>query len=705
MESIRLLDDNTINKIAAGEVVERPSSVIKELLENSIDARATAITIEIAGGGKFYIRITDNGIGINREDIELAFLRHSTSKISQAEDLCCIETLGFRGEALASISAVSQVELITKTSRDEVGIKALVHGGTLKSKEDIGCPNGTTMIIRNLFYNTPVRQKFLKSDSTEASYIGDIVYKLAISNPGISFNYIKDNKPVIKTPGRGDLKTTAYSILGGDFVDSTFEIENTCDGMSLNGFIGKPEYTRSNRNAQYLFINGRYIKDSEISKTIEQSYSTLLTVKRYPVSLLFINVETEKVDINVHPTKTEVRFTNRDIINKFLMDSIKNVLYSENLIPKVTFSEPVKKVKKQVSDSEEQVILDVLPNKSYSGASKKDNDETYIESIKRTIDRIDKIDKLDDLGNVDTIVKATEVPDAFKNKSFPIVDRILHDKDLNKYKELLQVIDFNLIDDDKTDVKKLDIIDGTIEKTKKVVFDKGNSEFAKEKEVGSDKNKEYKNSNTEVSEATCTLYDDIPIIRVPEIVVIGSLFKTYILGQDIKSKVFYMIDQHAAHERIMYEKLKDEFLSQGVSTQMLIATDVLELSLSDMELIKNNIEVFKDLGFEIEDFGTNTIALRGVPLVFGKPNSKKLFLDILDNLDSGPINNYELQLERIMKLACTSAIKANDSLDDIEVDKLIRDLRQTEEPFTCPHGRPIIIEMTKSEIEKKFKRT
>ena len=683
--SIKLLDDNTINKIAAGEVVERPSSVIKELLENSIDAKATAITIEIAEGGKSYIRITDNGVGINREDIELAFLRHSTSKISQAEDLCCIKTLGFRGEALASISSVSQVELITKTSKDEVGIKALVHGGTLKSKEEIGCPNGTTMIIRNLFYNTPVRQKFLKSDSTEASHIGDIVYKLAISNPGISFNYIKDNKPVIKTPGRGDLKTTAYSILGGDFVDSTFEIENTCDGMSLYGFIGKPEYTRSNRNAQYLFINGRYIKDTEISKIIEQSYSTLLTVKRYPVFLLFIKVDSEKVDINVHPTKTEVRFTNRELINKFLIDSVKKVLYSENLISKVTFADTIsKKTKKQTYDGEEQVILDAFPSEQKPNLSrdildtldKEDADEQF-KGIKSIVARIDKADTLNLLYR-DRVIKADNDLDVFDNKSFPTSDHdktndgTEHDKNLNKDNNLLQVIDFNLVDDEIDDV---------------------------------DRYKKYINTKTQVSEAVCNLYDDTPIARIPEITVIGSLFKTYILGQDINNKVFYMIDQHAAHERIMYEKLKDQFLSQGVSTQMLLATDVLELSLSDMELVKNHIEVFKDLGFEIEDFGTNTIALRGVPLVFGKPNSKKLFLDILDNLSSGPVNNYELQLERIMKLACTSAIKANDNLKNIEVDKLIEDLRQTREPFTCPHGRPIIIEMTKAEIEKKFKRT
>ena len=630
VRSIKLLDDNTINKIAAGEVVERPASVIKELLENSIDANASSITIEILEGGKSYIRVTDNGNGINRADIECAFLRHSTSKIRDAEDLSCIETLGFRGEALASISAISRIELITKTSEDASGIKTLVNGGVLKSQEDIGCPDGTTIIIRKLFYNTPVRQKFLKSDSTEARHIGDIVYKLALSNPHISFNYIKDNKSVMKTPGKGNLESTVYSVLGRDFVDDTFSISNECDGINLHGLIGKPEYTRSNRNSQYLFINGRYIKDSCISSIIEKSYSTLVTVKRYPVFLLFIKIDPSKIDINVHPTKTEVRFTNRDILNKFITDSIKSVLYSENLIPNVDLSDTVKKNKQMQLDKEEQVILDSLSS--------------------------------------DT--------------------KVLIDSNTNKDNDLLKVVDFSSVD---KVIKDRDI--KPIEDIQQVKVPKQEAQ------------KLYEDKSDKVSENKCLLYDDTPIVRVPEIEVLGSLFDTYILGQSRENKLFYMIDQHAAHERIMYEKLKNQFLSRKVDTQMLVATDVLELSLSDVDIIKDNIEIFSDLGFEIENFGTNAIALRGVPLVFGKPNSKELFLDILDNLDSNPNSNYEFQLDKIMKLACTAAIKANDNLEDIEIEKLIEDLRKTKQPFTCPHGRPVIIEMTKQEIEKKFKRT
>ena len=665
--SIKLLDDNTINKIAAGEVVERPSSVIKELLENSIDAKSTSITIEIEDGGKTSIRVTDNGVGINRSDIELAFLRHSTSKISKAEDLSCIDTLGFRGEALASISAVSQIELITKTREDESGIKTIMNGGILRSQSEVGCPDGTTIIVRNLFYNTPVRQKFLKTNATESTHIGDIVYRLAISNPGISFNYIKDNKSILKTPGRGDLETTVYSVLGKDFIEGSFDISSSCDGMELYGFIGKPGYTRSSRNSQYLFINGRYIRDNEISKVIERAYSTLITTKRFPAFLLFINIDSRKIDVNVHPTKTEVRFTSRKKLNEFISDSVRSVLQSQDLIPKVDFSDDFKDTKKlNLDDKEKQVILDSLDTSSQN-----------------------------DIDNKQNILDSSDNDYSSDNDSLKVIDFSQTDSHiLDRLKDTSNIKNDCFNDTSNDDLDPLDYRDN-IDK------EKINSLLSEMKLKDKEQNKENQNIN----ESTCLSYDNTSLARVPEIRVIGSLFKTYILGQDRESKVFYMIDQHAAHERIMYEKLKEQFLSQGVSTQMLIATDILELSLHEIELIQNNLKIFSDLGFEIEDFGTNTIALRGVPLVFGKPNSKKLFLDILDNLDTNPVSNYELQIDKIMKLSCTSAIKANDALEEIEMDKLIEDLRQTKEPFTCPHGRPVIIEMTKSELEKKFKRT
>lgn len=637
-KNIRVLDDNTINKIAAGEVIERPSSVIKELLENSIDALATSITIEILNGGKTYIRVTDNGVGIDKDDIEVAFLRHSTSKISNANDLNSIETLGFRGEALASIASVSQIELITKTSEEKSGIKIVIHGGVVKSKEEIGCPNGTTIVVKNLFFNTPVREKFLKSDNTEASHIGDIVHKLALSNPDVSFNYIKDNKSILKTPGRGDLSTTVYSVLGKEFLNSTFELNKESDGLSIKGFLGKPDYTRANRNSQYIFINGRYIKDIGISRVIEKSYQTLLLTKRYPVFLIFLKIDTETIDVNVHPTKTEVRFTNRDKLNFFISNTVKTALQTNDLIPKVTFS-----------------------NKRH----------TNIHSISdKTIEPIDFVPTLEEQ------------------------QQIIENKD----NDILKIIDFN-----KTDSEYQ-------ARQKSLTNNYGN--FKEDRVDKVNKKLEKKTNNNVISEKinenSCDIYEQAFLennTRFPDIKIIGILFKTYILGQDKESKYFYMIDQHAAHERIMYEKLKNQFLSEGVATQILLATDLIELSISEVEVVKENLEVFLNLGFEIEDFGTNTIALRGVPLIFGKPNSKKLFLDILDNLENDISSNYELQLEKIMKLACTAAIKANDDLAKVEVEKLIEELGKMKDPFTCPHGRPVIIEMNKEEIERKFKRT
>lgn len=651
-QNIKLLDDSTINKIAAGEVVERPSSVVKELLENSIDACATSITIEIKEGGKSYIRITDNGTGIEMDDIDLAFLRHSTSKITKAEDLENVGTLGFRGEALASIASISQVELITKTKDDISGISAIVNGGVVRSKTDIGCPVGTTIIVKNIFYNTPVRQKFLKSDATEASYISDIVYKLALGNPNISFNYIKDNKTVIKTPGRGDLATTVYSVLGRDFISSTFKIDSTCRDMNITGFIGKLNHTRTNRNSQYLFINGRYIKDASISKVIEDSYSTLLPTKRYPVFLLFITIDPSTVDINVHPTKTEVRFTNRDDLNRFIMRSVKEVLQSENLIPQVSFSSDSNtKQAKLKENSQEQIII---------------NRESSVYKDKKTIDEFDE------------------------NNLLKVVDFNKEDKE-DKKQKLSQKYTNNTKNIWLTDLEKQ-------------VREAKEQKKRRTKEKTHDSNDKRLKSESERIYEQKAEYIDNKHTTIPEILVIGTLFNTYILGQDTKGKTFYMIDQHAAHERIMYEKLRSQFLAQDISTQFLLNTEVLELSLRDLELVKNNMNVFSDLGFELEEFGENTIALRGVPLVFGLPNSKKLFLDILDNLDDNPSNNYDFQLEKIMKLACTSAIKANDKIEEIEIDKLIEDLRNSTEPFTCPHGRPIIIEMSKREIERKFKR-
>ncbi|KNF08922.1 DNA mismatch repair protein MutL [Gottschalkia purinilytica] len=643
---IRLLDDKTINKIAAGEVVERPASVIKELVENSIDALSSSITIEIKDGGKKYIRVTDNGTGINKDDIELAFLRHSTSKINNIDDLQNVMTLGFRGEALASISSVSQLELITKTKSDMSGSQLVINGGIIKEKNEVGCPDGTTLIVKNLFYNVPVRQKFLKSNNVESSYIGDIIYKLALSNPQISFKYIKDNKMILKTPGKGNLISTSYSLFGKEFVDSMFELKYSSKGLSIEGLICKPSFTRGNRGYQHIFVNGRYIKDEGISRVIEKVYKSLIPINRYPVFILFIKLSSNDLDVNVHPTKTEVRFSNRDYIESNVFTCVKNLLTTNNLIPEVILeSEPKLNNKTNNNNIEEQVTIDIIdsPNKI------KNSSNIINES---------QLEKNNNWNKTNNNIREKRLIDELAVYRKGKDQNAVSIKDIN---ENIKVIDFN--------VKETKEADSYLDKGKDV--------------------EDISNKN----------------VIFPELNIIGKLFETYILCEDKKSKDFYIIDQHAAHERIMYEKIKSQLESDNVYVQELMSPEVIDLTHNEINLIKENYDVFDKLGFKIEEFGSNSIIIRSVPMVFGEPNSKQLFLDILDNLQDDITNNYELRLDKVMKMACTNAIKAGYNIHTIEINKLIEDLKLCNEAFTCPHGRPVIIKMSKYELERKFKRT
>jgi len=603
---IKLLDNKTINKIAAGEVVERPSSVVKELVENSIDAKATSINIEIAEGGKEYIRITDNGTGIHKDDIELAFLRHSTSKIASVEDLYRITSLGFRGEALASIAAVSQLELITKVEEDSSGKQIEIHGGQLISKKEIGCPKGTTIIVKNLFYNVPVRLKFIKSHMTESSYISDIVYKLAMGNPSISFKFIKDNKLILKTSGNDDLSLNIYSLFGRDFADSLFKMVYIGEDIKIEGFVSKPSFTRGNRSHQYIFVNGRYVRNDDITRAIEEVYKSLIPINRFPMFVIYISINTKDVDINIHPNKMEVRFKDQSIINKITEEMVKNTLSDKNLIPEITINKRNEKV-----DTEQTHILDV----------------------------IDSRDKL----------STTEEKKA----------SIQYNKSTTESNEF--VIKENSWDKKSNDAKK---------------------DFP----------------------VTYNNYEKKKIPKIPHLTILGRLFNTYILAEDKNEDAFYMIDQHAAHERIMYEKFKEQYEKEEIFIQDLLTPEILSLTLSEFQLFKENKIFFEKLGFRMEDFGQNDLLIRSVPLIFGKPNSKSLFLDILDKLQYDVKSSYDLRLEKIIKMACTNAVKAGDNIGEIEIDRLIEDLREVEEPYTCPHGRPVIVKMTKYELEKKFKR-
>lgn len=613
---IKILDDTTINKIAAGEIIERPASVVKELVENSIDAGATSITIEIKGYGKNYIRVTDNGTGIESDDLELAFMRHTTSKINKIEDLEKIKSLGFRGEALASISAVSQVKVITKTDNNLIGNQIILHGGKIINKEEVGCPKGTTIIVTNLFYNTPVRAKFLKSESKETSKVNDIIYKLALSNPNISFKYIKDDKVIFKTRGSGNEEDIIYNLFGRNFLNSLIKIDFKSYNYLIKGFISEPSFTRGNRSHQYFFVNNRYIKSNLLSKTIESAYGTLLPQNRFPVIIFYLFIPPHEIDVNIHPTKTEVRFKNEKEICDIIYNAIKNTLKKKDLTPHIDIYNKNNKFEIQTN------FINTLDTK-----------DNYYSSSSNIL-----MNKLDEIG----------------------------------YEKL-------------------------IKREEKEGFSSSiNNESLGNKRV---------NNDSLIKENFEEFKQETPLKNLQ---IIGTLFSTYILAEDKFNSVLYIIDQHAAHERIMFEKLKKQLENQIIISQQMLVPEIINLTFNEYKKVELNLELFNKLGFTIESFGKNSVVLRSVPVVFNKPNAKELFLDILDNLDdfdNKPESNYELRLEKIMKLACTSSIKAGDKIDEMEISNLIIELSKTENPYTCPHGRPTIIKLTKLDLEKKFKRT
>lgn len=629
---IRLLDSSTINKIAAGEVIERPASVVKELIENSIDAMSTFITIEIENGGKKYIRVTDNGTGIDSENIELAFLRHSTSKINKAEDLQSLTTLGFRGEALASISSISQLELITRTKDSITGTHLFINGGSIIDKKEVGCPVGTTIILRNLFFNVPVRQKFLKSDTVESSHISDIVNKLALGNPNIKFKYIKDSKVVLNTPGKNDINSTVYSLFGKEFSKSMFEFNYSGDDIKLFGLISKPSFTRGNRFHQYLYVNGRYVKNDEVTEIIEESYKTLIPNNRFPIYIIYLNIRPELIDVNVHPTKTEIRFANRDILKAALAEAIHKVFTKNSLIPQVEITSNKKEYFEENTSKKQESFLDFA---DYGNNHHNDNE---------VLNKISEFG-IDDEKDTEHKIEL-ELRDNRENKI------IENTADID---DIIRIVEYNSIEGDLNKV------------------------YEHEEEL-------IKKSN------------------IPELKIIGVLFDNYILGEDKYRNELYIIDQHAAHERIMYEEIKRQLESNEIYKQQLIAPHILNITHSEMDLVKENHKLFKDLGFDIEEFGYNSIAIRSVPLVFGLPDNNNLFLDLLDNLKNEVNTNYDIRLEKVMKLACSSAIKSGHHIKEIEIDSLLKDLRKTKQPYTCPHGRPTIIKVTKYELEKRFKR-
>ena len=659
MGNITLLDQATIDKIAAGEVVERPSSVVKELVENAIDAGSTAVTVEIKDGGTSFIRISDNGCGIDPSDIKTAFLRHSTSKIRSVEDLLTISSLGFRGEALSSISAVSMVELLTKTKDAICGIRYIIEGGKEKSMEEAASPDGTTFFVRNLFYNTPARKKFLKSSMTEAGYIHELMIRLALSHPEISFKFINNGQTKLHSSGNHSLKDVIYQVYGRDISNNLVEIDAEENGVHIKGYIGKPSVFRGNRNFETYFVNGRYIKSNIIAKGIEDAYKGYLMQHQYPFCVLQFEMDGSDLDVNVHPTKMELRFSNQQALYDFVFRTVREGLDRKEYIPQVTVDEPKKTVDKLTNAPVQKSVAKTLaapvqksvPKPAVTPVQK----PTAPEPVKKPAAPQERnLDYF--LAQMRERVKADYASREKKENKSP-------------YQQFEQ-IPVQKIAESKP-VKK------PVQQPVKQVEEPQQLELFDKKLLAEESIKEHK--------------------------IIGQLFDTYWLVE-FDEKLF-IIDQHAAHEKVLYERTLKGLKNKEHTSQMLNPPLVISLSMQEEALLKKYMQQFTDLGYEIEHFGGMEYQICAVPGNLYNINKKELFIEILDNLNelSGR-NNPELILEKIASMSCKAAVKGNMKLSRIEIENLIKELLTLDNPYQCPHGRPTIISMSKYEIEKKFKR-
>lgn len=669
MPQITLLDKDTIDKIAAGEVVDRPASVVKELVENAIDAKATAVTVEIKEGGISFIRITDNGCGIEREQVPLAFCRHSTSKIRSAEDLLTVSSLGFRGEALSSIAAVSQVELITKTGDQLTGCRYVIEGGDEKQMEEIGAPGGTTFLVRNLFYNTPARRKFLKAPATEAGYISDLVERLALSNPDVSFKFINNGQIRLHTSGNSNLKDIIYQVFGRDITANLLEIEKDFGTFSVRGYIGKPLISRGNRNYENYFVNGRYIRSSLIAKTIEDAYKGFMMQHKYPFTVLMIDLNGNLVDVNVHPAKMELRFSNGEEIYARLSAEIRNVLQGKELIPEVTVdSMQNRNETRQKAEKKEDVPEPFEANRLEKIRQAVRADSPY----ERKYDHLQK--KAKDVPEIPDVKK----PDPKTVSPKSIYSSVI--KQEQKKEEGSFVKELNPYSEEKKTILPYD--EAAKQKKKQDISDISGSEQMKLEDIGG------------------KLLDrkSVPYHRI-----IGQLFDTYWLVEF--DDQLYMIDQHAAHEKVLFERTMSAYRKKDFTSQYISPPIVLSLAMQEELLLKKYMSYFTDIGFEIEPFGGKEYAIRAVPDNLYGLNGQALVLEIMDSL--GSLSGKEapdMVLEKVASMSCKAAVKGNQKLSRPEIEALIGELLTLENPYHCPHGRPVIVSMSRHEIEKKFKR-
>lgn len=658
MRKIAVLDQNTIDKIAAGEVVERPSSVVKELVENAIDAGATAITVEIADGGKKLIRITDNGSGMEADQVPVAFLRHATSKIEKIEDLESIASLGFRGEALSSIAAVSQVELITKTPASISGCRYVIEGGRECALEEMGAPEGSTFLVRNLFYNTPARSKFLKSDMTEANYISTLMEQLALSHPDISFKYIQNKQVKLHSSGNYSVKDVIYSIYGRDITKALLEVSYTNDFMKVEGFVGRPEISRGNRSFENYYINGRYVKNNIITKAIEDAYKGFLMQHKFPFVSLHIQMEGNDLDVNVHPAKREVRFARGAEVYDGIFETVHRALTGQEMIPQVTVGREEKEPPRQ------KVKIGDIPE-----PFEKKRIESAFTEEEEALFQVKKEDKPEE----NTLRESNEVKQSIPKQSAPKQSALKPNTPV-KIPSIPE----------KPDLEKSE------KSSANLLRDAAFTEEVKQKPAPCEQldlfQEELLNPKSRQRHK-----------------LIGQLFDTYWLVEF--NDQFYIIDQHAAHEKVNYERLTKQLKQQTIESQYISPPMIVTLNLEEEALLKANMDYFRSFGFEIENFGGKEYCISAVPANLYGLTEEGLFLEMLDQLAAeGEKNALSLFTAQLARMACKSAVKGNHQMSAAEADQLIDELLTLDNPYHCPHGRPTIIRMSKAELEKKFKR-
>ena len=701
MGNIVLLDDLTINKIAAGEVIERPASVVKELMENSIDAGATNVTVEIKNGGITYIRITDNGKGILPDDMEIAFERHATSKIRSAKDLETVKSMGFRGEALASIAAIAHVELTSRTADSELGYKIVVEGGNIITKEVVGCPKGTTIIVENLFYNTPVRYKFLKKDFTETGYVEDAVTRIALVNPNVSVKLINLNKNIINTNGSGDIKDVVYSIYGKEIAENIIKVDYQYEDMRAVGCIGKPSIAKSNRSNQLFFVNNRFVKDKTLTSAAEQAFKGMLLPGKYGFLILNLEIDPHKLDVNVHPAKLEVRFQEENKVFKLVYHSIKeSFMQNNNLIANKT------QEKDDFVNEKNKIEKDEFGIPKYQ-LKEKNSDFNMNISAKSTGNLIEDIynEKLINSMNTDAERNsANKVQENNITLNYDVIDEKQKDDEKNfNNNEIEQISNKDQSEDSNLGKEDNTNLDDEFEEMYRKTF--GIKPITLEKKIEENKQESIeKNEKVEIKKAD---EDDIPILKKDLYMTnikykfIGIAFSSYIIVE-IENEL-YIINQQSANERIMYEGIKKNYYNDEKDSQMMLLPDIITLTHKQMDIAKDNMELFKKAGFELEEFGDNTIKLSGVPSICINLDTKELFIESLDAINTvARTAKREIEEKFIATIANKVAEKIKKALTFEEVDSLMQKLLVLDQPFSCPQGKSIAIKLSEYEIEKKF---